>query len=174
VILVESDTDEEWESRTRWAALAEKAVQSAVAHSRHKALIDSDLAVEVSVKFTNDDEVKALNAAYRNKNKPTNVLSFPMFDAELLEPLAMADGGEVLLGDVVLAQGVCASEAADKGVAVEDHAAHLVVHGTLHLLGYDHETGDADAETMEAVERKALAALGLADPYADREVRTGS
>ena len=174
MILVESDTDEEWESRTRWAALAEKAVQSAVAHSRHKALIDSDLAVEVSVKFTNDDEVKALNAAYRNKNKPTNVLSFPMFDAELLEPLAMADGGEVLLGDVVLAQGVCASEAADKGVAVEDHAAHLVVHGTLHLLGYDHETGDADAETMESVERKALAALGLADPYADREVRTGS
>jgi len=174
MILVEADADEEWEERTRWAALAEKAVQSAVAHSRHKALIESDLSVEVSVKFTGDDEVKALNAAYRNKNKPTNVLSFPMFEAGLLEPLATADGGEVLLGDVVLAKGVCAAEAADKGVAVEDHAAHLVVHGTLHLLGYDHETGDDDAETMEQVEREALAALGLADPYADREVRSRS
>ncbi len=174
MILVEADADDEWEGRTRWHALAEKAVQSAVAHSRHKALIESDLSVEVSVKFTNDDEVRALNAAYRNKNKPTNVLSFPMFEAELLEPLALADGGEVLLGDVVLAKGVCASEAADKGVPVEDHATHLVVHGTLHLLGYDHETGDEDAEQMESVERRALAALGLGDPYADREVGTQS
>ena len=79
MILVEADADGEWDSRTRWARLAKKAVQSAVASSRHKALIDSDLSVEVSVKFTNDDEVKALNAAYRNKNKPTNVLSCPMF-----------------------------------------------------------------------------------------------
>ena len=172
MILVEADADEEWKGGTRWHALAQKAVESAVAHSRHNALIGSDLSVEVSVKFTNDDQVKALNAAYRNKNKPTNVLSFPMFEAELLEPLAMADGGEVLLGDVVLAQGVCAAEAADKGVPVEEHAAHLVVHGTLHLLGYDHETSDDAAETMEEVERKALAALGLADPYADREVQS--
>ncbi len=174
MILVEADADDEWDDRTRWRALAEKAVQSAVASSRHSALIESDLSVEVSVKFTNDDEVKALNAAYRGKDKPTNVLSFPMFDAELLEPLAMADGGEVLLGDVVLAKGVCASEASDKGVPVEEHAAHLVVHGTLHLLGYDHETSDEEAETMESVERKALAALGLPDPYADREVQTQS
>jgi probable rRNA maturation factor len=174
MILVEADADDEWDGRTRWRALAEKAVQSAVASSRHSALIESDLSVEVSVKFTNDDEVKALNAAYRGKDKPTNVLSFPMFDAELLEPLAMADGGEVLLGDVVLAKGVCASEASDKGVPVEEHAAHLVVHGTLHLLGYDHETSDEEAETMESVERKALAALGLPDPYADREVQTQS
>ena len=118
--------------------------------------------------------MEALNAAYRGKNKPTNVLSFPMFEAELLEPLATADGGEVLLGDVVLAKGVCETEAADKGVPVEEHAAHLVVHGTLHLLGYDHETSDEDADSMEDVERKALAALGLADPYADKEVRTQS
>jgi probable rRNA maturation factor len=174
MILVEAEADDEWEGRSRWRTLAEKAVQSAVASSRHSALIESDLSVEVSVKFTNDDEVKALNAAYRNKNKPTNVLSFPMFEAELLEPLAMADGGEVLLGDVVLAKGVCASEAADKGVPVEEHAAHLVVHGTLHLLGYDHEASDDDAEMMEAVERKAMAALGLGDPYAETEVQTQS
>jgi probable rRNA maturation factor len=174
MILVEADADGEWDERTQWQALAQKAVQSAVANSRHRALVESDLSVEVSVKFTNDDEVKSLNAVYRGKNKPTNVLSFPMFEADLLEPLATADGGEVLLGDVVLAQGVCASEAADKGVPVEEHATHLVVHGTLHLLGYDHETSDDDAESMEAVERKALADLGLSDPYADREVQTQS
>ena len=76
-----------------------------------------------------------------------------------------------LLGDIVLAQGVCAREAAEKGVAVEDHATHLIVHGTLHLLGYDHETGDAEAEAMEAIERQALASLGIADPYRDHRGR---
>ncbi len=174
MILVEADADGEWEERTCWQTLADKAVRSAVAHSTLRGLIDSALAVEVSVKFTTDDEVRALNAAYRNKDKPTNVLSFPMIEPEMVEQLATAEAGEVLLGDVVLARGVCASEAAEKGVPVEDHAAHLVVHGTLHLLGYDHETGDDDAETMEEAERRALAGLGLADPYADREVQTQS
>jgi probable rRNA maturation factor len=71
----------------------------------------------------------------------------------------------MLLGDIVLAQGVCAREAEEKGVRPCAHAAHLVVHGTLHLLGFDHEQSDAEAEAMEAVEREALAALGIADPY---------
>ena len=75
-----------------------------------------------------------------------------------------------MLGDIVLALGVCAREAAEKDVSVETHATHLVVHGMLHLLGYDHETGDDDAEAMEAIERKALASLGIADPYAVTEV----
>jgi probable rRNA maturation factor len=172
MILVEADTSEEWDSSGDWERLAEKAVRSAVAHSQYRELIDSGLAAEVSVKFTGDDEVKALNAAYRNKDKPTNVLSFPMFEAALLSSLATADGGELLLGDVVLARGVCRAEAEEKGVSVENHAAHLVVHGTLHLLGYDHETGDEDAEAMEAVERKALAAIGIADPYAVIEVQS--
>ncbi|HEX8448268.1 MAG TPA: rRNA maturation RNase YbeY, partial [Allosphingosinicella sp.] len=73
--------------------------------------------------------------------------------------------GEALLGDIVLARGVCAAEAAEKGIAVCTHAAHLVVHGALHLLGYDHERGDEDAETMEEAERRSLASLGIADPY---------
>jgi probable rRNA maturation factor len=77
----------------------------------------------------------------------------------------MADGGEVLLGDIVLADATCAAEAEEKGISVRDHGAHLVVHGTLHLLGYDHEQGEEEAEAMEAVEREALAALGIADPY---------
>ena len=71
---------------------------------------------------------------------------------------------------IVLAHGVCASEAEEKGVTVSAHATHLVVHGTLHLLGYDHETGDEDAEAMEAVERSALERLGIADPYSVTEV----
>jgi probable rRNA maturation factor len=170
MILVEADADGDWDSRASWAELAEKAAKAAVARSRFSKLLDSAPTVEISVRFTGDAEVKALNAAYRGKDKATNVLSFPMVDAELLEPLAEADSGEVLLGDVVLAHGVCAAEAADKGVAVETHAAHLIVHGTLHLLGYDHETGEADAEQMEHVEREALAAIGIADPYAVTEV----
>ena len=154
MIGVETDVSDDWDSRIDWPALARSAVHAAVAHSRHSGLTDS----EVSVKFTDDEEVRALNAAWRGKDKPTNVLSFPM-----AEEAELADAQ--LLGDIVLAQGVCASEAADKGIALETHAAHLVVHGTLHLLGYDHETGDAEAEEMERVERDALATIGIADPY---------
>jgi len=172
VILVEADAAEEWDSSIDWSALAERAVRSAVASSRHASLNNAELAVEVSVRFTDDDEVKALNAGYRNKEKPTNVLSFPMVDGDLLASIAGADAGEVLLGDIVLAHGVCVREAGEKGIAVETHASHLVVHGTLHLLGYDHETGEEEAEAMEAVERRALAAIGIADPYAIPEVQT--
>jgi probable rRNA maturation factor len=161
MIGVETDVSGEWDSRLDWPALARSAVHAAVAHSRHADLSDS----EVSVKFTSDEEVRALNAQWRGKDRPTNVLSFPM--AEESE-LAAAQ----LLGDVVLAYGVCAAEAADRQVPIETHAAHLVVHGTLHLLGYDHETSEADAEEMEQVERRALAAIGIADPYHVTEVQT--
>ena len=155
MIGVETDVSEEWDSRTDWVSLARSAVRAAVAHSRHPSLSGS----EVSVSFASDEAVRALNARWRGKDRATNVLSFPMAETE--EELA----GAQLLGDVVLARGVCEREAADKGIAVRDHAAHLVVHGTLHLLGYDHELGDAEAETMEAAERAALASLGIADPY---------
>lgn len=165
MIRVETDASGDWDSRTDWAALASDAVAAAVAASASAGLTDSGLAVEVSVKYSDDDEVRALNAGYRGKDRPTNVLSFPMFEAGLLDSLARADGGEVLLGDIILAHGICAREAREKGIAVRDHAAHLVVHGALHLLGYDHEQGDAAAERMEAAERAALAALGVADPY---------
>jgi len=165
MILVESDASPEWDSSTGWHALAERAVKAAVAESDWADLIGARLAAEVSVKFTTDAEVHALNAEYRDKDKPTNVLSFPMVEAEMLEVLVGAGSGEALLGDIVLAQGVCAREAAEKGVSVADHAAHLVVHGTLHLLGYDHEEGEAEAEAMEQTERRALAALGISDPY---------
>jgi probable rRNA maturation factor len=164
MILVESDSSGEWDS-SPWAEIAERSVKAAVAASSHFALADSPIAVEISVRLTDDEEVRSLNASFRGKDKPTNVLSFPMLDADLLGPLVSAGGGEVLLGDVVLAHGVCASEAREKGVSTADHAAHLIVHGTLHLLGYDHETSEADAEAMERLEREAQGNIGIADPY---------
>jgi len=156
-ILVESDVSEEWDSKTDWPGLAERAARAAAAQSDYPELADT----EVSVKFTSDAEVRALNAAWRGKDKATNVLSFPMAE----EP-----EGAPMLGDIVLAQGVCAREADEKKVAIETHATHLVVHGMLHLLGYDHETSDTEAEAMEDIERKALASLGISDPYAITEV----
>ncbi|MET0270159.1 MAG: rRNA maturation RNase YbeY [Sphingomonas sp.] len=149
-----------------WEALATTAVIAAFRHSPYAALVDAPEAIEVSVKLADDAEVRALNAAYRGKDKPTNVLSFPMVQRDLLAGLANTDDGEVLLGDIILAHGVCGREAAEKGVAAEIHATHLIVHGTLHLLGYDHEKGESEAEAMEAIERAALASIGIADPYA--------
>lgn len=151
-----------------WETLAAGAVLAAFRHSPYAGLADAEEEIEVSVRFADDDEVQGLNAAYRGKNKPTNVLSFPMVQRDLLDGLANTDDGEVLLGDIILAYGVCAREAAEKGVSVAVHATHLVVHGTLHLLGHDHE-GDSEAEAMEAIERSALASLGIADPYSVEE-----
>ena len=128
MILVEADVSAEWDSRTDWAELADRSVQSALAHSRHAGLANQ--ALEVSVKFTTDAEVQALNAAWRGKDKPTNVLSFPM-----VESADLGAAGEPMLGDIVLAQGVCAAEAAGRHIPLESHASHLVVHGMLHLLG---------------------------------------
>jgi probable rRNA maturation factor len=99
----------------------------------------------------------------------TNVLSFPMIQPDLIDTVSQnSDDGELLLGDIVLAHGVCVAEAAERGIPVEAHATHLLVHGTLHLLGYDH-LGDDEAEAMEEIERQALASLGIADPYLIRE-----
>jgi len=123
--------------------------------------------LSASVLFSSDDEVQVLNREWRGKDKATNVLSFPMIARGDLLALAK-DGAPEMLGDIALAFETCAREAADKGVTVEDHAAHLIVHGLLHLAGHDHEISDADAEAMEALETKALARMAIADPYGDR------
>ena len=120
--------------------------------------------VEISVRLTSDEEVHVLNRQYRQQDKPTNVLSFPMVQPDLIDGLTNTDDGEILLGDIVLAHGVCEREAGERGISLENHAAHLIVHGVLHLLGYDHMS-DSDAEAMESIERDVLAALGLHDPY---------
>jgi probable rRNA maturation factor len=157
------EADGEWDSSTGWEALVRRAAEAAIAESAFPQLSNIERPVELSVRLTSDTEVQSLNAQWRGKNKPTNVLSFPQLEAEELDDIA-ADGPELMLGDLVLAHGVCAREAEEKAIAVEDHASHLVVHGTLHLLGYDHHQ-DEQADDMEAREVRALARLGIADPY---------
>ena len=119
-----------------------------------------------SLLFTSDNEVQALNREWRGKDKPTNVLSFPMLEAYELARIA-SDGPPVLLGDVALAHETCAREAAAKGVPLDHHAAHLIIHGLLHLAGHDHELSPLDAEAMEELEIKALALMGIGNPYDD-------
>jgi len=157
------EADEEWDSSRSWEQLARKAAQAAIAESAFPQLAETDRAVELSVTLTGDEQVRALNARWRGKDNATNVLSFPMADERDLTR-ANVDGPELLLGDIILAHGVCEAEAAEKGVSVEQHATHLLVHGTLHLLGYDHHE-DRDAADMEAREVRALARLGIANPY---------
>ena len=159
------DSDGEWDSSRFSEQLVRRAAEAAIAESAFPQLVAGARAVELSVRFTGDDEVRSLNAKWRGKDKPTNVLSFPMIEPHLLGAMAAGGAGEALLGDIVLAHGVCAREADEKEIAVAEHATHLVVHGMLHLLGYDHEQGEAEAEAMEAVERAVLASLGIADPY---------
>ena len=123
--------------------------------------------LSVSLLFTGDAEVHALNREWRDRDKPTNVLSFPMLGREELLDLA-PDGPPVLLGDIALAHDTCAREAEEKGLSLDHHAAHLIVHGLLHLAGHDHVHSDEEAEAMEALEIAALAKMGIADPYGDR------
>jgi probable rRNA maturation factor len=160
---IDIESDEEWDSSTDWSLLVRKAAEAAVAESAFPQLAESSRAVELSVRLTSDEDVRALNAHWRGKDKATNVLSFPMSEQYELEQ-ADEDGPELMLGDIVLAKGVCEREAAEKEIPFERHATHLLVHGTLHLLGYDHGD-DQDAADMEGREVRALARLGIADPY---------
>jgi len=159
------DADAEWDSSS-WDGLLRRAAEAAIAESAFPQLTTGSRPVELSVRLTSDGEVQALNCAWRGKDEATNVLSFPQMQPDELGRIAPV-GPELMLGDVVLAHGVCAREAAEKTISLEDHAAHLVVHGTLHLLGYDHGD-DAQAQAMEQQEVRALARLGIADPYAER------
>jgi len=115
---------------------------------------------EVSVRIVDEPEMHVLNRDYRDQDKPTNVLAFPAGDADFVPP-----GEAPLLGDVVVCAGVVAREAQEQGKLLEHHWAHMLVHGTLHLLGYDH-ISEEQAETMEALERRILGGFGIADPYA--------
>lgn len=112
----------------------------------------------ISLLLCDDAAIQRLNASFRGKDKPTNVLSFPA-------PVMPGDLAPSL-GDIALAYETCAREAEVEGKTIADHLAHLVIHGTLHLLGYDHET-DSEAEAMEALEIRVLAGLGIDDPYAE-------
>ncbi|MBO9547089.1 rRNA maturation RNase YbeY [Caulobacter sp.] len=125
-----------------------------------QAVLDAHEDIEgqgIVILLTDDDSVQALNRDFRQKDKPTNVLSFPS-----------PPNPEGQIGDIALAYGVCAREAAEQGKPLGHHLQHLVAHGVLHLLGYDHE-GDDEAEAMEALEREILAGLDVPDPYAGDE-----
>ena len=115
---------------------------------------------EIAVRVVDADEIQTLNRLYREKDYPTNVLSFPAGDIEGLPPDAPQ-----LLGDVVVCASVVADEASEQDKAVADHWAHMIVHGTLHLLGFDHET-EVEAAEMEALETRILASQSVTDPYA--------
>lgn len=144
-----------WRAIPRLAALARRAALAALAASGVSTRADT----EISVLFTDDAAMRDLNARWRGKDKPTNVLSFPA-----VAPDEIADA--LALGDIVLACETVMDEAERDGRAPADHVAHLVAHGVLHLVGYDHETDD-EAEEMEALERRILVSLGAPDPYAE-------
>jgi probable rRNA maturation factor len=159
------EADPEWDSRSRWESVVSDAAHAAIAESAFPKLAQSERLLELSVRLADDEQVRALNAQWRGKDSATNILSFPQLGRQELEA-AQGPGPELMLGDLLLARGVCEREAAQKHISIEDHAAHLVVHGTLHLLGYDHQDEDS-ALDMESREVRALARLGIADPYGE-------
>ncbi len=154
----------EWPGPSDWEELAGRAADALIRMTPELA----NPRLSASLVFADDAEVQVLNREWRGKDKPTNVLSFPMLEREELLALS-ADGPPELLGDIALALETCAREAADKGISLDHHATHLVVHGLLHLAGHDHELGPAEARAMEELEIKALALLGIADPYGDHD-----
>jgi probable rRNA maturation factor len=162
MVSFETEIETVWSAAHDWNRLCVRA-------SAALARLTPELAnprLNASVLFTSDAEVRALNRDWRGKDMPTNVLSFPMLSRAELLALA-SEGPPELLGDIALACETCAREAAEKDMALENHTAHLIVHGLLHLAGYDHEPSPAEAEAMEALEIKALALMGIANPYCD-------
>jgi probable rRNA maturation factor len=169
---VELDIGIAWHDANFGQNEVEKAVDAALRVADSAELSDPPVPVGVSIKLSDNEEVHALNREWREKDRPTNVLSFPMLDDDELDALAEGkyDAPEIMLGDIILAYGVCATEAQERNISLSAHAAHLVIHGMLHLLGHDH-IDDEDAEAMEAMEVKALASMGLHNPYDDEMQR---
>lgn len=156
-VAIDDDMAVPSDSAAGWIAAAKAAAN---ALSVHKGLIETD--ATASLLITKNARVQALNASYRNKDKPTNVLSFPTPAG-----FATAPGSAEHVGDIVIAEGVLQREAREQGILVIHHLQHLVIHGLLHLLDYDHERGADEAEAMEALEVQALARIGVANPYAN-------
>ena len=142
-----------WDLHGKVDPVIKAAAKALAAHPRIRAE-----GCKVAVLLTDDAHVRRINGQWRGKDKPTNVLSFPA--AKSPRPRAIAP----FLGDIVLAAETVRLEALADAIPIEHHLQHLVIHGLLHLLGYDHET-DADAEIMEGIEIEVLAALGIANPY---------
>jgi len=150
-ILVEAG---KWPDENALAAVAGRVLAATI----DVLALDVEEQTELSLVFTDDAHIRQLNAAWRGKDKPTNVLSFPIADAEPGLPLPP------MLGDIVLAFETVQREALAEEKPFEHHLAHLILHGFLHLLGYDHEE-EGEAERMEESERRVLAVLAIPDPY---------
>jgi probable rRNA maturation factor len=150
-IAIESTLWAEFAAPEALAALAEKVIAEAAAQSG----VELTDGAEVSLLFCDDAFIATLNRQWRGLDKPTNVLSFPAGGDLSVAPI---------LGDIVIAYETAAAEAGQEGKSLADHVSHLIVHGFLHLIGFDH-IEDADAEEMEALERMILAGLGIEDPY---------
>jgi probable rRNA maturation factor len=148
--------DERWFQVPEVELWAEKAAIAALQHS------GSSMDRDVSILFANDKEMRALNKKWRGKDSPTNVLSFPTVTVP-----GLPAGEKRPLGDMIVAYETVEVEALQQGKQVAQHATHLVVHGILHLLGFDHERDALQAEDMEHREREILASLGMPDPYMD-------
>jgi probable rRNA maturation factor len=142
-------------------ALCLRAIDAAITGAE-----EDDVPLELSLVLTNDAQVQQLNRDYRQKDAPTNVLSFAARDGGLVLPDSMPDDQPEPIGDILIAYETTAREAVQAAKTLNDHLCHLIIHGVLHLLGYDHQEL-SDAEEMEALEVEILAGLGIADPYAD-------
>lgn len=154
---------EGWPDEPALLALSERALAAAVdTLVQEEGQPFPERAPELSLVFTDDVAIQEINAEWRGKDKPTNVLSFPAF------PLTPGKMPGPMLGDIIIARETVAREAVELEKSFEDHLIHLLVHGFLHLFGYDHMETD-EAEKMEALETRILATLGLSDPYAGQE-----
>ena len=145
-----------------WPSEIALAEMAQTAFSTTMAVLELQEQFNVSLLFTDDASVQTLNAKWRGKDKPTNVLSFPAGDSPMETEIEF-------LGDIALALQTVQRESLEEGKIFDHHLTHLLVHGFLHLCGYDHETGEQDAEEMETLERAILARLAIADPYAINE-----
>lgn len=159
-IAVEADG---WEDETALEALASRVLGAAETHLATREGQPFPLQpTEVSLVFADDEMIREINAEWRDKDKPTNVLSFPAF------PVTPGKMPGPMLGDIIIARETVEREAVELDKTFEDHLTHLMVHGFLHLFGYDHMEVN-DAEKMEALETRILAELGLSDPYAGQD-----
>lgn len=138
---------------------ADDAIRQWVIAAYDRAQFAADRDVEIAVRVVDEDEIRTLNRDFRQQDMPTNVLSFP---AAMIEGLPQDQA--LTLGDIVVCASIVRAEAAEQGKSIADHWAHMLVHGTLHLLGYDHMT-KLEAAEMEGLESQILIAHGIADPY---------
>ncbi len=157
-----------WPESSQYSKWAERCVGAVTSVPQCAGLATTEFMVNISIRFAGNAEVQVLNRDYRAKDQPTNVLSFPMLSPDEIDALLsgkMLAPPEIMLGDIILAYETCVAEAAEKAVSTEQHAHHLIIHGVLHLLGYDHIDA-VEADVMEALEVKALASIGMDNPYA--------